>query len=358
MRSMALSITMLGLAACDGAVAPPDAGADGATEDGGSDAGSFDPTTSRFEPVVTEGEGPWGLWGYMVVSLDADRAILVGGTDAGALGGTVFDAAWDVTIGDGTVSATALETSGPAPRYCACAGYDPMRDVVVVFGGRDLSGPSLAAETWELALATRTWTQIEAVTQPPGTIGCAMAWAPDAEAMFLFGGGGAGGFSADTFRYDAGAWTALDAAGPLARYDAVMVPSAEGDALLLFGGSYGATGAVFYADLWRFDPAAITWTEIELPEGPGGRRIPWIVRDPERDGLYVGFGYDGAMQPYGDLWYLDLARRTWTEIDLGDEGPYWRGFAPALPGGASSLGTVIGGYGSIQPTTDAWQLRR
>ena len=32
----------------------------------------------------------------------------------------------------------------------------------------------------------------------------------------LFGGGGTAGFSADTYRYDAGEWTLLDASGPVA----------------------------------------------------------------------------------------------------------------------------------------------
>ncbi|MCZ7685841.1 MAG: kelch repeat-containing protein [Sandaracinaceae bacterium] len=167
-----------------------------------------------------------------------------------------------------------------------------------------------------------------------------MAWAPGAEALYLFGGGGTAGFSADTYRYGAGAWTRLEASGPLARYDAVMLPSSSEDALLLFGGSYGATGAAFYADLWRFDVASESWSEVALPEGPGGRRIAWVVRDPDRGGLYVGFGYDGDMQPLGDLWYADLDALAWAEIALPDDRPASRGFAPALPGGEAALGTA------------------
>lgn len=357
MRGSSLLFALI--AAC-GTPASTDAGTDASsTADASTDAGpSLDPTAVQLTAVTTSAEGPWGVWGYMAVTVAPDRAVVLGGTDAGTFSGTVFDRAWIVTVGDGELSATEVAATGPAPRYCGCAGYDPVRDVVVVFGGRDLTGPTLAPETWELDLAASEWTRIDAATQPPGTIGCAMAWAPSVEALYLFGGGGTAGFSADTYRYGTGAWTRLEASGPLARYDAVMLPSSSADALLLFGGSYGAMGAAFYADLWRFDVASESWSEIALPEGPGGRRTAWVVRDPDREGLYVGFGYDGDMQPLGDLWYADLDALAWTELALPDDRPAYRGFAPALPGGEAALGTLAGGYGASAPTRDAWQLVR
>lgn len=354
------AVFVLALVACDGS-ASVDAGVDAWVTgvDAAHDAGPrLDPATARFVSVQPEGEGPWGLWGFMTIPLDRHRALVLGGTDAGALGGQVFDTVWMVTVGEEGVSAELVEASGPAPRYCGCAAYDPVRDVVVVFGGRDLTGPSLDPETWELAVSERLWTRVEAETQPAGTIGCAMAYAAHAGAIYLFGGAGRSGPTSDTYRYDARSWARLDARGPLARYDGVFVATEDG--LLLFGGSYGATGGAFYADLWRFDPTDVSWSEIVLPEesGPRGRRAAWIVRDPERDGLYVGFGYDGMLQPYRDLWYADLEARTWAEIPLPEEGPSPRGFAPALPGGPASLGTLIGGSAARTAVSDAWQLVR
>jgi hypothetical protein len=346
--------------ACGGSPSSLDAGADASSFDAGADAGPLvDPGAARFVAAEPSGEGPWGVWGFMTVSLGPDRAIVLGGTDATSFGGLVFDSVWSVSIGAGTLSATAIEATGPAPRYCGCAAYDPARDVVLVFGGRDLTGPALAAETWELSLADRTWTRIEAAAQPRGVIGCAMAYADTRDAIYLFGGASLAGPSSDTYRYDADArtWVRLDATGPLARYDGVLL--SYGDELLLFGGSYGATGPAFYADFWRFDPSLETWTELTMAEPiPPGRRTAWIVRDPARDGLYVGFGYDGMLQPYGDLWYADLDARTWTAIPLPDDGPPPRGFSPALPGGPASLGTLIGGNGARNPVSDAWQLVR
>lgn len=346
------------LGAC-GTNAPPDVDA-GAEPDAGPP--STDPLTARFDAVTVSGAGPWNVWGFVAVSTGTDRAIVIGGTDAGSFGGTVYETVWDVSVTDGALSATELDLAdGPLPRYCGCAAYDADRDVVVVFGGRDLTGPTtLAPETWELDPGARTWTRIDAAAQPVGTLGCAMAFAPSAGQVYLFGGASLAGHSADTYRYDPGlpGWERLDASGPLPRYDGVLFPSKAGDALYLFGGSYNAVGAAFYSDLWRFDPAAESWTEVSLPSGPGGRRTAWIVHDPALDGLYVGFGYDGSMQPYGDLWYLDLAARRWTEIAIPLEGPAPRGFSPSLPGGPGALGTVVGGFGAQNPAGDAWQLVR
>lgn len=354
------ALCLLMLVGCDSSALESDAGE---TTDAGMetpDAGPpIDPTTAAFEPLAMDGEGPWGRWGTLVARLDDSRSVIIGGTDAGD-GATVFADAWLVTTGETGLSATLVDATGPGPRYCGCAAYDPSRDRVIVYGGRDLDVPAFDPETWELDLAAGTWTPVPTATQHATTLGCMMAWAPDAEAMFLFGGASFTGASADLHRYDpsAGAWVAVDASGPVPRYDGALFPSAEGDALYLFGGSYGAMGAAFYADLWRFDPSTGAWQEIVLPDGPVGRRTPWIVQDPAHAGLYVGFGYDGTMSPLGDLFYLDLDARAWTEVTIPFEGPGPRGFALAMPGGSGALAALVGGYGTRRPVADAWRLVR
>jgi hypothetical protein len=353
------------LAACDGSPEIRDAGSDAFVPiDAGRDAGPpFDPHAT-FVSSPPQGEGPWGLWGFSVAAVDEDTAYVVGGTNSSEFGaGEVFASVWRVEIGSGSVTATEIEVDGPSPppRYCGCATYDPVRERIVMYGGRDLETPLIIGQTWELDLAGPTWTRIETANVPTGTLGCSMVWEPSEAAIYLFGGASRLSHSDEVHRYDPAApnWDLVEIEDrPLGRYDAALFQSREGDSLYMFGGSYGATGAAFYADLWRFDPSEETWTEIVLPDGPPGRRTPWVVRDPERNGLYIGFGYDGRMLPYGDLWYLDLETRTWTEITIADDGPYFRGFSPSLPGGADSFGTMIGGYGDGIPTLDAWQLRR
>ncbi|MCA9606290.1 MAG: hypothetical protein KC619_11875 [Myxococcales bacterium] len=349
------------LLGCDG----PTPGVDAAmpVEDAApppADAGTpLDPTALSFEALTTQGEGPWSQWGFMAVAIDASHAVVIGGTNASQLGGEVFADAWRIEVGATELTATRIEASGPAPLYCGCAAYDSARNVVVVYGGRDLDVPSFAPATWELDLGSSTWTQIEGADQSPTTLGCAMARLPATGELYLFGGASqAAGVSDRLYRYDGAAWNAIEATGPVQRYDAVLFPTADGEGLYLFGGSYGASGAAFYSDLWRFDPDAEAWTELLLPETLVGRRGAWIVQDPLRPGLYVGFGYDGTMAPLGDLWYADLERLTWAPIEVPFEGPVPRGFAPAIPGGEGALGAIFGGYSRTRPVFDAWRIVR
>lgn len=362
MRRLGPCLLLLLALGCDGGPASsPDSGAPAdAAPDGGSPGDSgvgIDPSAVRFEAAEAEGEGPWGRWGTLVAPMDERRALVIGGTNAGRLGGVTYDDAWIVTVGD-TLTASRVDAAGPGPRYCGCAAWDPVRQRLVVFGGRDLETTAFAPETWELDPAAPAWTRIDGATQHAETLGCAMAFGGGA--IHMFGGALATGAGDRTSRYDAdaGAWVELAAEGPVARYDAALFPSPDGASLYLFGGSFGARGSAFYADLWRLDPARETWTEIALPEGPPGRRTPWITWDETGRGLYVGFGYDGEMRPMGDLFHADLDALAWTALEVPFEGPSPRGFSFALPGGPGALAALVGGYGASSPVTDHWRLVR
>ena len=66
------------------------------------------------------------------------------------------------------------EGSGPGPRYRHSAIYDPLRDRMVVFGGRDDS--TSFNDTWALALnGAPTWSQIQTTGPLPRTRGSHVA---------------------------------------------------------------------------------------------------------------------------------------------------------------------------------------
>ncbi|MGE0788534.1 MAG: kelch repeat-containing protein [Sandaracinaceae bacterium] len=350
--------------ACNGASPGTDAG--GAGADAGVDAGPpVDPSSAHFVISTQSGDGPWARWGFVVARIDDSTAILLGGTDANSSGvGQTFQDTWRVSVdADGTLTATPVAGAEAGSRYCACAAYDSARNVVVVFGGRTLDVSALPPNTWELDLGTETWTEITGATQPPGSLGCAMAYDEGTGRTYMFGGAAMTGAYGSTWRYEPtmGEWVEVVGAGPLARYDGVLFPSpADDGTLMLFGGSYGATGAAFYGDVWRFDPQDETWSEIVMANEPPGRRTAWLVRDPDRNGFYAGFGTDGRMEALGDFFYADLETMSWSSIEIPfDDGPANRGFSPALPGGPSSLGTLNAGSGATGGALqDAWRLVR
>ncbi|MCZ7678623.1 MAG: hypothetical protein M5U28_07585 [Sandaracinaceae bacterium] len=96
--------------------------------------------------------------------------------------------------------------------------------------------------------------------------------------------------------------------------------------MLLFGRSYDATGATFYADLWRFDVASESWS-WSLPEETG--RPAHRVGGARSARALRGLGYSGDMRPLGDLWYADLDALAWAEIALTDGRPRVRARASA-----------------------------
>jgi hypothetical protein len=365
MRASALVIAFFSLLGCNpGATPPPDAGAE---LDAGADAGaSFDPRAVRWETIELGDPSPDPSWGAMTADLGDGTAVLIGGTNVGgAGGGRVYDGAFRIDARGATVIATEIvpaSAEAPGPRYCGCATWDAARARVIVVGGRDLSGPFLAGETWALDPESGAWTMLaDAASTPPGVIGCAMAHSASRGATYLFGGGGSAGYTDSTWRLDPGsdAWIEVTIAGevPSARYDPVMLPIDGGARLALFAGSFGSTGGAFFADVWTFDVATETWTAL-LAEGvePPGRRLPWMRLDPTGAGFYAGMGFDGAMEPIDDLWHFDLATRTWTAIELAID-PGARGFAAALPAGDDAIGALLDGLGPDGTAPGAFRLR-
>jgi hypothetical protein len=322
---------------------------------GGGGELPISPLDVAFEAVTVSSAAPTGRWGHVAASLDDQRALVFGGTGSG-VENVVHDDLWLFDASDEPPSFVPMAvTAGPAPRYCGCAVYDPERDIVMVVGGRDLTGP-LAAETWELDMAQQTWSQVAMESSPPGSIGCATVRSSKNGAIYAFGGGGAGGFDDGTYRYDSSTreWIALDIAGPQARYDAVMRESPDGS-LLLFGGANMGASTTYFSDVWRFEPTSESWSLIPMSGmEPPGRRQPWVAA-ASGGGFYVAFGLQGA-QPLADLWLADLEQNSWT-LMTGDAAPGARAFTPVLPGGADAAGVLIGGFDGAAPLTDIWRLR-
>lgn len=362
--------TVLFLVGCEGAAASPpdDAAATGvdasaSAADAGEDSGlPADPMLARWESVPAPDVGPLAIWGFLAADLGDGRALVFGGTNASEASGTTLGRAWlyDMRGSELAVSEVVVDGTKPAPRYCGCAAWDPERGKLVMTGGRDLDAPlGVPPETWELDLATSTWTEVAVPSSPQGVIGCSMAWSGARHAMYLFGGAGARGASSKIFRYDATTpeWVELPATGPVPRYDAVLQPRDDGAKLLMFAGSLSASGAAFYSDLWLFDTTSETWVELEIAgDVPEGRRTPWVAQTPDGRGMYVAMGYDGDMLPIDDFWWLDFESARWTRLELGADGPRARGFSPALPGAALGLGIMLGGFDAHVPVRDVWRL--
>lgn len=352
------------VASAETAIAAPDTEASDVPAADTAQAETAQVTSYDWESLPAAAGAPIARWGFVTADLGDGRALLFGGTTFNSVGqGGVLADTWLVDVRGATPEFNALAPAkSPPPRYCGCAAWDPERKVMLAVGGRDAQVKPSA--TWSYDLDGNTWTEVPVPVSPPGAVGCAMAWSPDRRALFLFGGGGAGGFDDRTWRFDAKAlaWVELAAKGPSPRYDSVLRHVAAGQPMVLFAGSKGASGkGNFYNDVWRFDPMAQTWTQTQVSgTTPPGRRTPWLLVEPNGAGFIMGFGVMGILpdQALDDLWRFDFAKAAWQVIDeAGDEmGPEPRGYVQALPGTKGSVGLLVGGHDLKDTLSGVWRL--
>ncbi len=229
---------------------------------------------------------------------------------------------------------SAIPAAGPAPspRNGYAALYDPVRDRVVLYGGWVWDGAAKQPLTdlWTLALASpERWMAITpAGTSPPTagpavydatrdrllligdqrvwalSLGEAMQWselaptgAPPAadtgfsaiydsprDRVLVFGGGGGGGLTSDTWQLTlapAPAWSALAPAGasPAARAGHMAIYDPYRDRMVISGGDTGAGTA---SDTWALTLAPQpAWIPLETGGVVNGRST--AIYDPGRD---------------------------------------------------------------------------
>jgi N-acetylneuraminic acid mutarotase len=172
----------------------------------------------------------------------------------------------------------------------------------------------------------------------------------------------------DLWRFDtaSGTWSELFPTGAAPPVRTFAAAAADGAGrMLVFGGSeFDAFFTVFivYGDLWAYDPGANSWTELTAdnagPEPRSGANL-WV----DGNTAYVFGGITQFFQTKNDLWAYDLAAHHWTELipDGAAGSPPPRHIAAT---GKPKQGrvTVYGGEG-LDPNTfefsileDVWQL--
>lgn len=179
----------------------------------------------------------------MVYDAKHGEVVLYGGNaNSGAFG--------DTWVWNGTAWTQRTPAHSPPPLTGTSMTYDPIRERVVLFGGIPQGVSILPSDaTWEWD--GTDWTQVM-VPGPLGREYASMAWDPDRRRVVLFGGVVSPLTPAnDTWEFDGTAWAPLPIpTAPSPRLEATLVPSSDGSALVLVGGSVAANGAGL-AEAWR-----------------------------------------------------------------------------------------------------------
>lgn len=143
--------------------------------------------------------------------------------------------------------------------------YDETNDVFVVFGGRAGNGQP-TGETWTYKLSTNTWTKRVTSVSPPARMLSAMYYDASIGKVVMFGG-----VTVDIYN---------------------VVP----------------TAAAVRNDLWVFDAAANTWTQITTPSGPSARYLHMMGYDPIAQ---IGVMYAGSsLTGFQEMWTLKFTQQV------------------------------------------------
>ena len=111
----------------------------------------------------------------------------------------------------------------------------------------------------------------------------------------------------------------MDAAGPTAREDHTWTGDATGDVAYLFG---GRDGTILFGDLWAYELATDTWTQVPAEGGPAprfGHEAVWA----DGVGLVVFAGQAGT-DFFNDLWAFDPDAGTWRQLPASGDVPVAR----------------------------------
>ena len=125
--------------------------------------------------------------------------------------------------------------------------------------------------------------------------------------------------------------------------------------MLLYDGCSSGFGPCPQGDLWAFDPAGRTWTDLTPSVSPAARSNPALVRDDANGVIRLIDGLTEAGYS-ADLWTLDLTGETpaWVERSQGSVVP-----DPRASHDATILNDdvyLFGGQSNAGPLADFWVL--
>ncbi len=210
-----------------------------------------------------------------------------------------------------------VETStNPGSRYSHAMAYDSQNDVVILFGGFDGDG-WVTDETWQFNCTSREWSQISTTTQPLARYGHVMVYDDVIHRVILTCGNTAfEGHQDDTWEFavTSGNWTEIETNG---NPDQLKWPSMTYDSLnkkcILFGGQIGDNSV---NGTWIYDAQSNTWTYPE-PDDPPTDRITSGIAFNSQCGVVILYGgmMTGGTQ-LGDTWAYRLASNVWTDLSI------------------------------------------
>jgi len=244
--------------------------------------------------------------------------------------------------------------------------YDPIRNRVIVYGGKDDADLS-QKDTWALDSTARTWEKLVTPGKtPPVSEDHTTIYDPNSHRLLVFGGEN-GPTTNKLWALDlkTNVWKELTNNAVPRRESHTAVYDSKGKRMVVFGGIDRLTPDLYEVWSMDLDPASPTfekWQNITVLEGrPAGRIDHAAVYDPIKNRMVFHGGWTKVRQGlFGDTWALYFADTPggpmrWERIDTGTSGPPPRRHATAAYDSDRNLFLLFGGLGSTKtPLNDTW----
>ena len=209
---------------------------------------------------------------------------------------------------------------------------------------------------WSYDLSDDSWAQLS----PSGSIPSARdrhsaVLVPSLGKFFIFGGVPAAGSASrlnDLWFYDVAdnSWTQLSPSGtaPEVRGNHIMELDTSSGKLLVHGGH---SNTAPLGDFWSYDLAGNSWAQLSPPGSkPSARYFHGAAIDASSGKLFIHGGGGGFQS---DLWSYDLAANSWAQLSPSGSAPPGR-HNQVLALDTSGKLLLYGGIGSAGTLGDAW----
>ena len=316
------------------------------------------------------------VWDAVAFAGSTCRLVQFGGTDGYVRPtGTRL---LDPTTGTWTSIEKPRRGSWPSFRTLARMTWDPIRQRVILFGGRDGSGNALR-DTWAFDPVAKSWTSLTPTCRkgqtcplPPARYYHAMAWSSVLGKVVIFGGEQMNDtFLSDAWAFDGTTWQQLPTkSAPSARAGLGMAEDAATGKLVAYGG-FGAypmgsgisLEPVRDTQTWILDPKAATWTPVQTPTVPEMRAEMGMAYVASVGAVVMSTGgtQAGCMSWTNSTYAYDVAAQDWRKLSPGTTLPTARNAANLTANLCDGSAILTGGtHDNKLPITlqdRAWILR-
>lgn len=300
--------------------------------------------SAKWTQVKTKGAAPSARSDSGLASTNTSTAFLFGGER----GGTALDDLWKLDVKKKRWTRLSPSGAKPAARFGHTLVHEG-EGRLLLFGGESEAG--FFNDTWRYDPAANRWTPVSVSEPAPAArYGHGTAYDPAAKALWVTHGFTDSGRFDDTWSLTGGTWSdGSPAAGGARPLERCLVGSAfhEGK-VFLFGGQ--SNPRPFLRDLWRYDTAARTWTELKPKTAPAARNLYGSAQVGEDWLIHGGNGTKGALS---DLWAFDLESESFARVRVSGKKPGAR-FGGELTPLGSKRALLFGGASLDGEFRDVW----